>query len=328
MLFKQNTVNKLSTIALLENIPNRQALLREYQFAMTETMLSVADNPAVAKQFLPNEAELTISPNELIDPIGDEPHSPLPFLVHRYSNRVLWKIAPTCAVYCRFCFRKEYIGRKGVHPTVKDIQAAHNYLAAHDEVEEVILSGGDPLTLSPERLRPFVEPLRHYCHIKRIRIHSRMPIVSPECVTEALLALLAETGKSLVMVLHINHAAELTTASDAALARLAQNSLLLSQSVLLKGVNDTVEALKGLTDALLARRIHPYYLHHLDLARGTGHFRLTLAEGEQLYRAFRQAASGVALPTYIVELPGGGGKVPVLQLTDNQRAFLRQMGIE
>lgn len=304
------------------------AVLAAYQSAITPAMREAAGkSTAVARQFLPDIRELEIAAYEIMDPIGDNPHSPLPHLVHRYPNRVLWKIAPACAVYCRFCFRKEHIGKHGTHPSDADIAAAHSYLHANCGIEEVILSGGDPMTLSPVRLRQFTASLADIAHIQRIRVHTRVPIVQPaETVLQWHQALL-ETGKPLTYVLHINHADELSPAADRLIAALRQDAMLLSQTVLLKGVNDSRTTLKILTDALLARRIHPYYLHHLDPARGTSHFRLTLTEGAELYRAYRAITSGIAHFTYIVEIPGGGGKIPVLELTDAQRQHLHTFGI-
>ncbi|SUO97405.1 KamA family radical SAM protein [Suttonella ornithocola] len=319
----------LSSTELLAHLPKeiRLKVLREYQLAITDTMKTVVSEPAIANQFIPDERELNISTHELVDPIGDDAHSVVPFLVHRYFNRVLWKIVPTCAVYCRFCFRKEHIGRKGEQPKQEDIQAAHHYIAMRSEIEEVILSGGDPMTLSSIRLKAFVAALKDIPHIKRIRVHTRIPVVAPEMVKKDWIRVLEETEKNLVFVIHANHSAEFSQKSDDALAMLATKGLLLSQTVLLKSVNDSVEALQSLMNAFLERKIKPYYLHHLDLARGTQHFRLSLAEGIALYQSLRHVLSGIALPAYIVEIPGGEGKVPVLQLTDNQRFQLKQMGI-
>lgn len=282
---------------------------------------------AVARQFLPDVRELDIAPGELSDPIGDLPHSPLPHLVHRYANRVLWKVTPTCAVYCRFCFRKDFIGRKGEMPSGAMRAAALDYIGAHKGIEEVILSGGDPLTLSPQKLRQYLAPLADMAHVRRIRVHTRVPVVAPERVTDALLAALQAADKPLLVLIHANHAQEFSAPGDAALSALRRHAMLFSQTVLLKGINDEVGVLADLMNAFLTRHIAPYYLHHLDLARGTGHFRLTLAEGEALYLALRARLSGLACPRYIVEIPGGGGKTEVLRLTDAQRAQLHSLGI-
>lgn len=302
---------------------------RDYPVRISKTMNDLINHSAaIARQFLPSEDELTVAPEELRDPIGDEAHSPVDFLVHRYRNRVLWKVTQVCAVHCRFCFRRELIGQKGSRPDETVIQQAHDYMRQHHEIEEVILSGGDPMTLSAERLRLYVAPLLEIEHIRRIRVHTRMPIVAPEQIKEEWLTTLQKTGKQIVYVLHVNHADEFNPASDALLAHLATDHLLLSQTVLLRGVNDDAAVLAQLMEAFLARRIKPYYLHHLDLARGTGHFRVTIDEGRAIYQQLRQYVSGIALPTYIVEIPGGDGKIAVMTLTAAEKAALHAAGIK
>ena len=306
-------------------------LLAEYQYALTDEMAAaMTDTPAdpIAAQFIPDARELDIAASELSDPIGDAPHSPLPSLVHRYPNRVLWKISPVCAVYCRFCFRKEHIGRRGRALRQHEIAAVAAYLAAHHEVEEVILSGGDPLTLSNKKLQQNLAALRELPHIRRLRIHSRIPVVQPARIDDALLDLLTALPQSLHVVIHTNHSAELTANARAALHRLrARGAMLYSQTVLLKGVNADAATLANLMNDLLDCGVKPYYLHHLDLARGTGHYRVSLDEGRAIVAALRRRLSGIAMPTYIVEIPGGDGKIPVGELTAAQEAALRQSGI-
>lgn len=310
--------------------PDWQHLVTQaYQLGITPTMRAQMrhDDDAIARQFLPDPRELDIAATELADPIGDFPHTPVPFLVHRYRNRVLWKITPTCAVYCRFCFRKDFIGRKGKAPDQAMRDQAFAYIASNSAIEEVILSGGDPLTLSPGKIRQYLLPLADIPHIRRIRVHTRVPVVAPERISAEMLDALQAAGKPLVVIIHANHAHEFGAESAAALSALRARALLLSQSVLLKGVNDQVEILAELMNAFLAHHIAPYYLHHLDLAKGTSHFRLTLAEGEALYRALGQRLSGLAMPRYIVEIPGGEGKVEVMRLTAEQRQALAALGI-
>lgn len=306
-------------------------LLAEYQYALTDEMAAaMTDTPAdpIAAQFIPDARELDIAASELSDPIGDAPHSPLPSLVHRYPNRVLWKISPVCAVYCRFCFRKEHIGRRGRALHQHEIADVAAYLAAHHEVEEVILSGGDPLTLSNKKLQQNLAALRELPHIRRLRIHSRIPVVQPARIDGALLDLLTALPQSLHVVIHTNHSAELTANARAALHRLrARGAMLYSQTVLLKGVNADAATLANLMNDLLDCGVKPYYLHHLDLARGTGHYRVSLDEGRAIVAALRRRLSGIAMPTYIVEIPGGDGKIPVGELTAAQEAALRQSGI-
>ncbi|MBV7434327.1 KamA family radical SAM protein [Cardiobacteriaceae bacterium TAE3-ERU3] len=310
------------------------AVLDHYQYAVTPAMLSQMhttepEHDPIAAQFVPDARELSILPAELNDPIGDERHSPVAGLVHRYDNRVLWLMAPTCAVYCRFCFRKEHIGRNGRALTAAERDAALAYIAANQQVEEVILSGGDPLNMSAAQLPKFITPLNGYSHIRRLRIHTRIPVVAPEKIDARLLSLLSQQKQRVCVVLHINHANELSGKAIEAIAALRNIGVLLfSQTVLLRGVNDSVVALADLCNALLDAGVSPYYLHHLDLARGSNHFRLTLAEGLAIHQALRARLSGIALPAYIVEIPGGGGKVPVADLSVEQRDYLKQCGID
>ena len=306
-------------------------LLAEYQFALSDEMaaaLGDAPDDPIAAQFFPDVRELTVAAGELGDPIGDAPHSPLPSLVHRYPNRVLWKISPVCAVYCRFCFRKEHIGRRGKALRRAEIDAVSAYLAAHPEVEEVIYSGGDPLMLGVKKLQQCAAAYRSLAHIRRLRIHSRIPVVQPTAINDALLAHLDGLPQSLHIVIHVNHSAELTANARAALRILrAHGALLYAQTVLLKGVNADADILARLMNDLLDAGVVPYYLHHPDLARGTGHFRTNLAEGKKIVRELRRRLSGIAMPTYIVEIPGGGGKVPVGELTVEQEPALNKLGI-
>ncbi|WP_298640039.1 KamA family radical SAM protein [uncultured Cardiobacterium sp.] len=306
-------------------------LLAEYQFALSDEMaaaLGDAPDDPIAAQFFPDVRELTVAAGELGDPIGDAPHSPLPSLVHRYPNRVLWKISPVCAVYCRFCFRKEHIGRRGKALRRAEIDAVAAYLAAHPEVEEVIYSGGDPLMLGVKKLQQCAAAYRSLAHIRRLRIHSRIPVVQPTAINDALLAHLDGLPQSLHIVIHVNHSAELTANARAALRILrAHGALLYAQTVLLKGVNADADILARLMNDLLDAGVVPYYLHHPDLARGTGHFRTNLAEGKKIVRELRRRLSGIAMPTYIVEIPGGGGKVLVGELTVEQETALNKLGI-
>ena len=231
-------------------------------------------------------------------------------------------------MYCRFCFRKEHIGRRGQALRQREIAAVAAYLAAHPEIEEMILSGGDPLTLSNKKLRQNLAIIRDLPHIRRLRIHSRIPVVQPARIDTALLDLLGEQPQSTHLVVHTNHSAELTANARAALRRLRERGIMLySQTVLLKGVNADAAILANLMNDLLDCGVKPYYLHHLDLARGTGHYRVSLDEGRAIVAALRRRLSGIAMPTYIVEIPGGDGKIPVGELTAVQEAALRASGI-
>lgn len=292
-----------------------EAVASRYAIAITPAMAAVITGPddPVARQFVPAGAELVTLPEERADPIGDHAHSPLPGLVHRYPDRVLMKLTHTCPVYCRFCFRREMVGPAGDGMMGADaFEAALAYIATRPEIFEVILTGGDPLILSVRRISEVTRCIAAIPHVRVIRWHTRVPIVAPERVTPALVKALRATGKAVYVAIHANHVREFTPASDAALARLSDAGIvLISQSVLLKGVNDSVAALADLMRAFLARRVKPYYLHHGDLAPGTSHFRTGIAEGKALVAALRGSLSGLAQPLYVIDTPGGFGKVPV-----------------
>jgi lysine 2,3-aminomutase len=288
-----------------------------YAVAVNETVAALIDRTDAAdpigRQFLPDAAELIATPEELADPIGDAALSPVEGIVHRYPDRVLLKLLHACPVYCRFCFRRESVGPGGAtHLSPAALDAAFSYIAAHDEIFEVILTGGDPLILSPRRLEEICDRLRRIAHVKILRIHTRVPVVAPTLVTQALATLLRASGKAVYVALHANHARELTAEAEAACARLIDAGVpMLSQSVLLRGVNDDVETLAALMRRFVAIRVKPYYLHHPDLARGTSHFRLSIAEGQKLVTALRGKVSGLCQPHYMLDIPGGFGKVPI-----------------
>ncbi len=287
------------------------------------TILSpVALDDAVGKQYMPDQREKIITPEEDGDPIGDDAHSPVKGIVHRYPDRVLLKITDTCSVYCRFCFRKEMVGQGDGVLSPEEIKSALGYVRANTVIREVILTGGDPLTLSNRRMTEVFEELDSIPHLDIIRIHTRGPIVRPERVDDGLIQLFSSVRKALYVVLHVNHAQEIDDNVRAALHRLSRSgAVLLSQSVLLKGVNDDAAVLETLFRTLLANRVKPYYLHHPDLAPGTGHFRVSIKEGQDIMKALRGNVTGLAYPTYVLDLPGGYGKMP---LTPNYLEELSQ----
>lgn len=288
-----------------------------YAVAVTPAMADItpphAPDDPMALQFAPRVEELTTLPEERGDPIGDDVHSPVPGLVHRYRDRALLKLASVCPVYCRFCFRREMVGPGGeAMLSEAELEAIYAYLAAHPEIWEVVVSGGDPLALSPRRLAAVMRRLGEIAHVRVHRFHSRVPLVAPERVSAGLVAALKASDRTVWVVLHVNHAREFTPAGRAALARLADAGVpLLSQSVLLRGVNDTPEALEALLRACVENRVKPYYLHQGDLAPGTSHLRTTITEGRALLRALRGRLSGVAQPAYVLDIPGGYGKAPI-----------------
>ncbi|ODT85670.1 lysine-2,3-aminomutase-like protein [Phenylobacterium sp. SCN 70-31] len=310
------TLGALADAGLAEPSPPLEAVAARYAVAVTPVMVeAIGDAPdgPVGRQFLPTAAELTQAPGESDDPIGDEAHSPVAGIVHRYPDRVLLKANHACAVYCRFCFRREMVGPDGVRPlSSAQLDAAMAYVAGRPEIWEVIVTGGDPFVLSPRRLSGLMARLERIDHVKVVRFHTRVPAVAPDRVTPSLVKALTGTGKTVWVALHANHADELTPAAEGACARLIDAGIpMVSQSVLLRGVNDSPAALEALMRRFVEMRIKPYYLHHADMAPGTGHFRTTLAEGQALMRGLRGRVSGLCQPTYVLDIPGGFGKSPV-----------------
>jgi lysine 2,3-aminomutase len=301
--------------------PDRVADLAEvaarYAVAVTEALAELID-PAdaadpIARQFLPAETELIAAPGEAADPIGDDAHTPVPGVVHRYPDRVLLKVTHTCAVYCRFCFRREVVGPgKAVAMTPAELDAALAYIAADPAIWEVILTGGDPLMLSPRRLAELMSRLAGIEHVKVVRFHTRVPVAEPGRITPALVAAMRSPTQATWVALHANHPRELTGAARAACARIIDAGMpMVSQTVLLAGVNDDAATLSELMRGFVEARIKPYYLHHLDAAPGTAQFRVSLAQGQELMRSLRGRVSGLAQATYVLDIPGGHGKVPV-----------------
>ncbi len=288
-----------------------------YAVAVTPDIADLIDpddpNDPIGRQFIPNALELAKDPHERADPIGDLAHSPVAGIVHRYPDRVLFKLVHVCAVYCRFCFRREMVG-PGKENALPDsaYRAALDYIRAHGEIWEVILTGGDPLMLSPRRLYEIMRDLAGIDHVRIIRIHTRVPVADPARISAEMVAALKAEGAAVWVALHANHARELAAPARAACARLIDAGIpMVSQSVLLRGVNDDIAALEALMRAFVECRIKPYYLHHGDLAPGTAHLRATLAEGQQLMRALRGRVSGLCQPEYVLDIPGGSGKSPV-----------------
>lgn len=288
-----------------------------YALAITDHVSRMIDRDdpqdPVARMFVPDLAELNVLPEERADPIGDAAHTPVAGIVHRYPNRVLLKPVAVCPVYCRFCFRREMVGPdlgEALSPAALD--AALDYIRSQPGIAEVILTGGDPFMLSAARAKALTDALADIPHVKVIRWHTRMPVADPARITSQFVSALKAPGKAVYVSLHINHVRELSVDTKSAIARMADAGLpLLSQSVLLRGVNDSVDALSALMTALIEVRVRPYYLHHPDLAPGTGHFRLSVSEGQALYTALRDAVSGIAVPHYVIDIPGGVSKANV-----------------
>ena len=263
----------------------------------------------IARQFVPDLAEATISPEELQDPIGDNTHSPVPGVIHRYPDRVLLTPVKSCPVYCRYCFRRDVVGSGLLDQAA--LEAALDYIGKHREIWEVILSGGAPLILSPRRLENIIDTLDAMEHVEIIRLHTRVPVADPGRINQSLVNTL-KRKTPIYVALHCNHARELSPKACTAIALLVDSGLpILSQTVLLKGVNDDPDTMADLMRALVRNRVKPYYLHHCDLARGTSHFRTAIATGQDIMRRLRGSLSGIAQPTYVIDIPGGFGKVPI-----------------
>jgi lysine 2,3-aminomutase len=300
-----------------ESLSALEQVAARYAVALTPAIAALID-PAdtkdpIARQFVPDVSELQAHEGELADPIGDLTHSPVEGIVHRYPDRVLLKLTHVCATYCRFCFRRETIGpnKPAVLPP-KVLAGAFAYIQARPHIWEVILTGGDPLVLSARRLGAVMKKLSAIGHVKIIRLHSRVPAVDPRRITPQLVRALRVEGKATFVVLHANHARELTGAARAACARLIDAGIpMLSQSVLLRGVNDDPTTLAELMRAFVECRIKPYYLHHADMAPGTAHLRTGIEQGQEVMRALRGRISGLCQPTYVLDIPGGAGKSPI-----------------
>jgi lysine 2,3-aminomutase len=309
------TVEALAEAGLIADEPGIARVVSRYALSITDEMTALIEHPddPIGRQFIPSTEELREGPEEHADPIGDAAHSPCEGVVHRYPDRVLLKLVSICPVYCRFCFRREQVGPgKSEMLSAAALERALDYIASDPKIWEVILTGGDPLMLSPRRIRAVTERLASIPHVKILRWHSRIPVVEPAHVTDELVRALKAEGATTYIVLHSNHARELTTAAREAIARLIDAGIpMLSQSVLLRGVNDDAETLEALMRALVELRVKPYYLHHADRAPGTAHLRTTIAEGQSLMGDLRARASGLCQPTYVLDIPGGHGKVPV-----------------
>ncbi|MEH2509113.1 lysine 2,3-aminomutase [Nitrobacteraceae bacterium AZCC 1564] len=304
-------------LTTVEKLPALEKVAARYAVAVTPDVAALIDrsdpHDPIARQYVPSAEELVIQSQENADPIGDHAHSPVGGIVHRYPDRVLFKVVHVCAVYCRFCFRREMVGpgRESALST-DSYAAALDYIRTHPEIWEVILTGGDPLMLSARRLSEIMTDLAEIDHVKIIRLHTRVPVADPGRITDDLVASLRTDKATTWVALHANHPRELTAEARAACARMIDAGIpMVSQSVLLKGVNDDAGTLEALMRGFVECRIKPYYLHHGDLAPGTAHLRTTLKAGQELMRALRGRVSGLCQPDYVLDIPGGYGKAPI-----------------
>ncbi len=265
----------------------------------------------IARQYIPSREELTVMPDEEYDPIGDDIYSPVNGIVHCYPDRALFKVTNVCAVYCRYCFRRDMIGAGSDHLTQSDFDVAIDYIKAHKEIWEVILTGGDPFVLSPRRLEQVIHAINDIDHVQSLRIHTRVPIADPSKIDNTILSVLKYSRKAIHIVAHVNHRDEITPEVEATILKLRRaDCSLYAQSVLLKGVNDNAKTLEDLFRKLISIHVKPYYLHHLDRAKGTSHFRVSLERGQKIMKDLQGRVSGLCLPKYMLDIPGGHGKIP------------------
>ena len=273
-----------------------------------------ADDPTcpIRRQAVPVEEEYKLSPNDMIDPLGEDSHMPVPGLVHRYPDRVLLLVVEVCAMYCRFCTRSRVVGTTAGYSRPANIDAAIDYIRAHRKIRDVLISGGDPLTLSDDRLDEVLTKLKTIPHVEFIRIGTRNPVTLPYRITESLCAVLKK-HKPVWMSLHFNHPKEVTPPVKKACGMLADSGVPLgSQTVLLKGINDRAAIMKKLFHELLKIRVRPYYIYQCDPVKGTAHFRTPVSVGLQIIEKLRGHTTGYAVPTFVVDGPGGGGKIPLM----------------
>lgn len=308
VLAKKNIINE-------EEIPHLIPVIEDLTLAITSQMENLIrnDNPndPIKKQFVPTLSELKVNENEIRDPIGDEKNSPVKGIVHRYPDRCLFMPVAICPVYCRFCFRREKVSRASEKLNDADFENAYDYIETHSEIWEVILTGGDPLILKPKILKKIIARISEIPHVEIIRIHTRVPVVASDLINSEMISAL-QSVKTVYMVLHANHPNEFTPESIHAIAAIIDAGIpMLSQSVLLKNINDNIETLSTLMRLFVKNRIKPYYLHHPDLVKGTSHFRTSIEDGQRLMKELRGRFSGLCQPTYVLDIPEGYGKVPI-----------------
>ena len=288
-----------------------------------------ADNPdcPIRRQIIPRLGESQLHPSEMADPCGEDSHMPVPGLVHRYPDRVLFLITDRCASYCRYCTRSRVVSGVGDQELHTNFEEAFAYLEQHEEIRDVLLSGGDPLLFSDDKLEKILARLRSIPHIEFLRIGSRVPCFLPQRVTPKLCEML-QKYHPLWMSVHFNHPRELTLEVREALERLANHGVPLgNQSVLLAGVNDSVPVMKQLVQKLLRCRVRPYYLYQCDLIKGSRHLRTSVKKGIEIIEGLRGHTTGYAIPQFVIDAPGGGGKIPVnpnyVLSHDEQKVVLR-----
>jgi lysine 2,3-aminomutase len=304
-------LNKLVDIGL-----GAEEMLSNFPMAITPYYLSMIDlnNPRdpIFRQCVPSIYEGRTAPEDMADPLHEDGDSPVPGLTHRYPDRVLLLVTDQCAMYCRHCTRRRKVGESDVAKPMEVVENAIEYIAQNPEIRDVLISGGDALLLSDEKIEHILIKLRAIPHVEIIRFGSRLPVVLPQRITDELCEMLKKYHPIWVNT-HFNHPAEISEASIEACAKLANAGIPLgNQSVLLAGINDCVHVMKELVQKLVKYRIRPYYIYQCDLSQGLSHFRTPVAKGIEIIEALRGHTSGFSVPTYVVDAPGGGGKIPVM----------------
>ena len=336
--------NRLTSLAQLEEhmtlTPDERAgcifASQKLALAITPYFFNLIDrddpNCPVRKQVIPRGGEAVVSEEEMLDSLGEDEHSPVPGLVHRYPDRVLFLVTDRCAAYCRYCTRSRLVSNAQDYNFHPEYEAGLNYIEAHLEVRDVLLSGGDPLLLSDKKLDHLLGRLRAIKHVEFIRIGSRIPVFLPQRITPALCEIFKKHGP-IWMSIHTNHPKEATAELRDACERLSFAGVPLgNQSVLLKGINDDVEVMTALVHRLLRMRVRPYYIYQMDLITGGAHFKVDVRKGIEIIRALRGHTTGYAVPQYVIDAPGGGGKVPinpdyVEKITDTEVVFRNYEGL-
>ncbi|MDI1320583.1 MAG: KamA family radical SAM protein [bacterium] len=330
--------NRLTTVEQLERYltltPEEKAgclfATHKLALAITPYFFNLIDrsdpNCPLRKQVIPRSDESVISSGEMLDSLGEDSHSPVPGLVHRYPDRVLFLVTDRCAAYCRYCTRSRLVSNAQDYNFHPEYEQALRHIEAHPEIRDVLLSGGDPLLLSDKKLDHLLGRLRAIKHVEFIRIGSRIPVFLPQRITPALCAIFKKHGP-IWMSIHVNHPKEATQELKDACERLSFAGVPLgNQSVLLKGVNDDADVMQALVHRLLRMRVRPYYIYQMDLITGGAHFKVDVRQGIEIIRALRGHTTGYAVPQYVIDAPGGGGKVPinpdyVEQITDDEVIF-------
>ena len=335
--------NRLTTVEQLEQYmtltPEEKAgcafASHKLALAITPYFFNLIDRASpdcpLRRQVIPRSEERVVSEEETLDSLGEDEHSPIPGLVHRYPDRVLFLVTARCAAYCRYCTRSRLVSNAQDYNFHPEFERGLRYIEAHAEIRDVLLSGGDPLLLSDKKIEHLLSRLRAIPHVEFIRIGSRIPVFLPQRITPELCAIFKKHGP-VWMSIHVNHQKECTAELRSACEQLSFAGVPLgNQSVLLRGVNDDAEVMKALVHRLLRMRVRPYYLYQMDLITGGSHFKVDVRKGLEIIRALRGHTSGYAVPQYVIDAPGGGGKVPinpdyVEKITDEEVVFRNYEG--